>query len=324
MTSPNDTYTSPLATRNASPEMLRIWSPRHKFNTWRRIWLAVAEAMHEVTKDDGAQRAPSASSGAPSGASDASGPLVTREQVDQLRAVVERGITDEEIARAAELERDLRHDVMAHVHCLGEQAPKARPIIHLGMTSQDVVCNADLRIINDAWFLIEAKCHRVIASMGDAAARTKQIATLGFTHYQTAQPTTVGRRIAGWAYELHYGATHDRYGTKLRGFKGATGTQASFLRLFDGGDDRVIEFESEAIARLLDESVSKIVDEWYRYHKRELQRRAVDCQELGRHDNAERLRKEVESLPDAPPEEFVREARTKYVSRHTFDLTGQT
>src|ERR1051325_9943927 len=114
MTSPYDTYTSPLATRNASPEMLRLWSARHKFNTWRRIWLAVAEAQHELT------------SGGP-GASPGGKPLVTREQVEELRAVVNRpgGITDDEIKLAEKYERELRHDVMAHVHALGDSCPKA-------------------------------------------------------------------------------------------------------------------------------------------------------------------------------------------------------
>lgn len=209
----NDTYTSPLASRNASPEMLRIWSPRHKFNTWRRIWLAVAEAQHEVTKTWDT-------------------PLVSQEQLDELRAVVERGITDEEIARASELERDLRHDVMAHVQCLGEQCPKAKGIIHLGCTSQDVVCNADLMAIVEAVSLIQNKVVRCIDALGTEADRYKGIATLGFTHYQPAQPVTVGRRAAQWAYELvvcEDRLYHDPF--LRRGMRGATGTQASFHNL---------------------------------------------------------------------------------------------
>src|ERR1043166_7963019 len=126
MTSPYDTYSSPLASRNASPEMLRIWSPRHKFNTWRRIWLAVAQAQHEL------------------------GLPVSREQVEELAAVVSRGISDEEIRAAETYERELRHDVMAHVHALGDSCPKAKGIIHLGMTSQDVNDNAELLLINEA------------------------------------------------------------------------------------------------------------------------------------------------------------------------------
>ena len=205
-----DTYTSPLAARNASPEMLKIWSPRHKFNTWRRIWLAIAEAQYEVTKDWGREeRAPRVSGGstgdggppAHAGGASNAGPLVTKEQVEELRAVVERGITDDELARASEIERDLRHDVMAHVHCLGESCPTAKPIIHLGCTSQDVVCNADLLAIYEAIMLIERKRERAVATLGSEAGKYKQVPTLGFTHYQTAQPVTVGRRLAGYANE---------------------------------------------------------------------------------------------------------------------------
>ncbi len=270
MTSPYDTYTSPLASRNASKEMLRIWSARHKFQTWRRVWLAVAEAMHEVTKDRGSadsQRARSASEGkeaktlagasgsSGAGESESSGPLVTAEQVAELRAVVERGITDEEIERASELERELRHDVMAHVHCLGEQCPKAKPIIHLGCTSQDVVCNADLLNQREALRLIDRKCDRVIVALGDTASEFQGVPTLGFTHYQPAQPLTVGRRCASWACDVRGAArrcANAAFEDGLRGFRGATGTQASFLRLFDGDHRRVDEFEARALLALLD------------------------------------------------------------------------
>ncbi|MEM7629681.1 MAG: adenylosuccinate lyase [Planctomycetota bacterium] len=229
--SPHDTYTSPLASRNASPAMLKIWSPRHKFNTWRRIWLAIAQAQHEVTKNWPETKGRL--------------PLVTGEQVEELRGVVERvnpdgsvGITDAELERAAELERDLRHDVMAHVHCLGEQCPKAKPIIHLGCTSQDVVCNADLNVIFEGLTLIEQKTTRAVLSLGDTASRYVDTPTLGFTHYQTAQPVTVGRRCALWAHDLHLAREQldaTKSGLELRGLRGATGTQASFAALL--GDD---------------------------------------------------------------------------------------
>lgn len=217
MTSRNDTYTSPLAERNASPEMLRLWSPRHKFNTWRRIWLAVAEAQHEL------------------------GLPVTKEQVDELRAVVERknpdgsvGITDAEIELAKKYERELRHDVMSHVHALGDACPKAKGIIHLGMTSQDVVCNADLNTIFEASTLIVHRVARTVIAMAEQACRYTSIPTLGFTHYQPAQPLTVGRRYAHWSYDLslaldHFEATTLRSDClQLRGLRGATGTQAAF------------------------------------------------------------------------------------------------
>jgi len=256
--SANDTYTSPLAARNASAEMLRLWSPRHKFNTWRRIWLAVAEAQYEVTKDwgsDESQRAPTVREGSskreplPHGHG-SSGPLVTLEQVEELRAVVERGITDAEIARAGELERELRHDVMAHVHCLGEACPKAKGIIHLGCTSQDVVCNADLNIIQKSIPLICSKLQNVVYVLGACAQGHKDIPTLGFTHYQTAQPTTVGRRCANWAYDLIQSQNWWNgqpntltWPVKYRGLRGATGTQASFLELFDGNANCVDALE---------------------------------------------------------------------------------
>ncbi|MDQ7013153.1 MAG: adenylosuccinate lyase [Planctomycetota bacterium] len=213
MTSSYDTYTSPLAARNASPEMLRLWSPRHKFNTWRKIWLAVAEAQHEL------------------------GLPVSKEQVEELRAVVNRpgGITDEEMHAAEKYERDLRHDVMAHVHALGDSCPKARPIIHLGMTSQDVVCNADASVVHDASRLVCTKLARIVASLSTFAEEWTGTPTLGFTHYQPAQPLTVGRRGAQWGYDLSLCAWRLQktlYNqVQARGLQGATGTQASFLAL---------------------------------------------------------------------------------------------
>ncbi|OAB63316.1 hypothetical protein AY599_21190 [Leptolyngbya valderiana BDU 20041] len=247
-TSANDTYTSPLASRNASPEMLRIWSPRHKFNTWRRIWLAVAEAQHEVTKSWDT-------------------PLVSQEQLGELRTVVQRGITDEEIARASELERDLRHDVMAHVHCLGEQCPKAKAIIHLGCTSQDVVCNADVIALRMSLGLIERKLIRAILAIADQGDTHKEVSTLGFTHYQPAQPTTVGRRICGWAHDLSLticGIKHAWNSLELRGLRGATGTQASFTDLFDGWQNVVDQFEEVFVSHLFDAYIDEAFnDTWY-------------------------------------------------------------
>lgn len=221
-----DTYTSPLASRNASKEMLRLWSARHKFNTWRRIWLAVAEAQHEM------------------------GLPVSKEQVEELRAVVNRpgGITDEEMKAAEKYERELRHDVMAHVHALGDSCPKAKGIIHLGMTSQDVVCNADLLVLREAINLIATKLIRAILALGNGAAKSARIPTLAFTHYQPAQPTTIGRRAAQWAYELdlclpRLNASNNGGAGFLRGLKGATGTQAAFLALSDGGHLKVEKLE---------------------------------------------------------------------------------
>ena len=242
MTSPNDTYTSPLAERNASPEMLRLWSPRHKFNTWRRIWLAVAEAQHEI----------SAGWGGTSGTA-SSAPLVTREQVEELRAVVERknpdgsvGITDAEIELAKKYERELRHDVMSHVHALGDACPKAKGIIHLGMTSQDVNDNTDLLVCEQAHALLNRKHNRLVIVLGELARKWRASPTLAFTHFQAAQPTTVGRRIAQWASDLHLARESGRWnhGTQYRGLRGATGTQASYLSLCGGSDADVDRLEA--------------------------------------------------------------------------------
>ncbi len=258
-TSRYDTYSSPLAERNASAAMLRLWSPRHKFNTWRRIWLAAAEALHEVTTGPGGTGETTArgarSTGEkpvpPRSSGSAAHGLVTREQAEELRAVVERknpdgsvGITDDEIRLAEKYERDLRHDVMAHVHALGDACPKARGIIHLGMTSQDVVCNADLHILEHASDLIMAKVVRAIDSLSVFARKHSREPALGFTHYQPAQPTTVGRRAAAWAYELNLCEGVLAIGFRpLKGLRGATGTQASYLELFESRSERVDDLE---------------------------------------------------------------------------------
>ena len=286
-TSQYDTYVSPLASRNASREMLRVWSQRHKFNTWRRIWLAVAEAQHELgqratdgTAPDGAAPDGAAPDGAaPDGAPRASGgvagagelldpsageggskgvrgskELVTKEQVEELRAVVERGITDDEIRLAEKYEGELRHDVMAHVHALGDACPKARGIIHLGLTSQDVVCNADLSIIREAAYLLATKVARVCSALASQAERHKSTPTLGFTHYQPAQPLTVGRRLAGWASDLQIGqqrlSWHSTW-MEFRGLRGATGTQASFMALLNNDGELIDDLEWNAIYDLL-------------------------------------------------------------------------
>jgi len=228
--------------------MCRIWSPRHKFQTWRKIWLAVAEAQHEVTKDWDK-------------------PLVTKEQIEELRANLE--VTDEDMALAAKYEAELRHDVMAHVHAWGDKCPKARPIIHLGMTSQDVVCNADLAVLIQAMRIIEDKFSIASLSLGLFAKQTKKIPCLGFTHYQTAQPMTVGRRAAGWAHDLYIGrwppplVEQGPLGFVFRGLRGATGTQASFLQLFSEHEDPhklVEEMEGHFVWRM--HNIVEPEDEW--------------------------------------------------------------
>ncbi|MEM8836332.1 MAG: lyase family protein [Planctomycetota bacterium] len=234
--SPNDRYVSPLSQRYASAEMQAIWSPRRKFETWRKIWLAVAEAQHEITKDDDT-------------------PLVTREQVEELRANLD--VTDADIELAAKYERELRHDVMAHVHAWGDRCPKAKGIIHLGMTSQDINDNAELLLMHDAWSVIDKGIDLLRLALAVQAERHMSLPALGLTHYQPAQPTTMGRRFATHLSDLYYfcNAGLSEYGfedgePRLRGFRGATGTQASYASLFGGNEERVLEFEARALWNL--------------------------------------------------------------------------
>ncbi len=203
-------YVSPLASRNASPQMQAVWSPRFRFSTWRRLWLALAEAERELGLD------------------------ISEAQVEELRAHIE----DIDYDKAAEYEKKLRHDVMAHVHTLGDVAPTARPIIHLGATSQFVNCNTELIQMRDALQIVARKLAVAIDRLGKFADQHKHVPTLGFTHFQPAQPTTVGKRAAGWAQDLALALEEVEYriaSLRFRGVKGTTGTQASFLALF-GGD----------------------------------------------------------------------------------------
>jgi len=220
-----NTYVSPLASRNASAEMQIIWSPQRKHSTWRRLWLALAEAEHEL------------------------GLPITTEQLDELRAHLD----DIDFDAAARHESRLRHDVMAHIHALGEVAPKARPIIHLGATSQFVNCNTELILMRDSLRLIAAKIAGVIDALGTFAHRYRSLPTLGFTHYQPAQPTTVGKRATLWAYDLALALDEievrlDRL--RLRGARGATGTQASFLALFEGDAGKVSQLDRLVIEKM--------------------------------------------------------------------------
>src|ERR1043165_436944 len=222
-----DTFISPLSQRNASKEMLTIWSPRHRFTLWRKVWLAAAEAQMDA------------------------GLPITKDQVEAIRKHVD--ITDDDIRRAFEHEKRLKHDVMAHVHALADVAPIAKPILHLGMTSQDVVCNADLLQLKEAFTLIELKIARVIDAWGTFAEKWKGLPALGHTHFQPAQPTTVGRRAAQWGYDLYICLMRLEsclLNLRLRGLKGATGTQASFLHLTEGNPTRVDEMEAAFVRRL--------------------------------------------------------------------------
>ena len=213
-----ETYDNPLISRYASAEMSRLFSPQHRHSTWRRLWVALAEAEAEL------------------------GLPITDVQLEQLRAHVD----DIDFSAAAKYERELRHDVMAHVHAYGDQCPEAKPIIHLGATSCFVTDNAELLLVRDALQLVCARLAGVIDALGKFAVEYRDLPTLGFTHLQPAQPTTVGRRACLWAYDLALDLEeleHRLANLKARSTKGTTGTQASFLKLFDGDHAKVRQLE---------------------------------------------------------------------------------
>lgn len=216
-------YDNPLLTRYASAQMSRIWGPRRKFSTWRRLWVALAEAEAEL------------------------GLPITAEQIEQMRQHVE----DIDFAAAERYERRLRHDVMAHVHAFGDVCPAARPIIHLGATSCYVTDNTDLLLIRESLELVRSRLAAVIDSLGRLAAQYRDLPCLAFTHFQPAQPTTVGKRACLWAYDFVLDLEeieHRLHRLLALGSKGATGTQASFLELFKGDHDKVRRLE-ELICR---------------------------------------------------------------------------
>ena len=212
-------YESPLSSRYASDEMLYIFSPDKKFSTWRRLWVALARA--EMTL----------------------GLPVTKEQVAELEA----HITDIDYEKAAQYEKELRHDVMAHVHTYGDLCPKAMPIIHLGATSCYVGDNTDIILMKEALAIVRDKIVRVLANLANFAGTYRALPTLGFTHFQAAQLTTVGKRATLWMNELLMDLQEIEYRIdhlQLLGSKGTTGTQASFLELFEGDHKKVKKLET--------------------------------------------------------------------------------
>jgi adenylosuccinate lyase len=214
MESNHDIYVSPLASRNASREMLKLFSPAKKFGLWRRLWLELARCEKELG--------------------------VTR-ITDAAIADMAAHLDDIDFDKAAAWEKRLRHDVMAHVHTFEEAAPAARGVIHLGATSQYVVDNADLILMRDGMRLLARRIAACVDSLADFAERWKDLPTLGYTHYQPAQPTTVGKRATLWIQDLllDLAELNHRLATlKFRGVKGTVGTQASFLTLFDGDGDK--------------------------------------------------------------------------------------
>ncbi len=209
----NDRYQSPLSERYASPEMQYIFSPDKKFKTWRRLWIALAETEKEL------------------------GLPITQEQIDELKAHAD----DINYDVAKERERLVRHDVMSHVYAYGQQCPNAKGIIHLGATSCYVGDNTDIIIMTEALRLVRAKLLNVMAELAAFADRYKNQPTLAFTHFQPAQPTTVGKRATLWLHDLCLDLEdldHVLGSMKMLGSKGTTGTQASFLELFDGDHEK--------------------------------------------------------------------------------------
>lgn len=211
-------YENPLTARYASPAMSHLWSAQRKFSTWRRLWLALAEGEKEL------------------------GLSITDEQLAELRAHVD----DIDLEAAAKYERQLRHDVMAHVYAYADRCPLAKPIIHLGATSCFVTDNADLILLREGLEIIRNRLVAVIDRLADFAHRHRNLACLGLTHLQPAQPTTVGKRACLWTQDVVMDLAeieHRLHLLSARSIQGTTGTQASFLQLFDGDHEKVRQLQ---------------------------------------------------------------------------------
>lgn len=209
-----DRYVHPLCDRYASREMQAIFSPRRRFGTWRRLWIALAESEAELGID------------------------ISEQALEEMRAAVDML----DLEKAAEYEKRFRHDVMAHVHLFGDDAPAAAGIIHLGATSAFIGDNTDLILHRDALELVRTRVVRCVEAFADFAERHAKLPTLGYTHFQPAQPTTVGKRATLWIQDLLLDLEeldHRIDVLRFRGVRGTTGTQASFLELFDGDGDKV-------------------------------------------------------------------------------------
>jgi len=209
-----DRYVHPLTDRYASSEMQRVFSPRRRFGIWRRLWVALAESEAEL------------------------GVEISADALEEMRSAVD----ELDLDKAAEYERRFRHDVMAHVHLFGDDAPGAAGVIHLGATSAFIGDNTDLILHREALELIRARVLRCVEALAGFAKEHADLATLGYTHFQPAQPTTVGKRATLWIQDLLVDLEeldHRLSTLRFRGVRGTTGTQASFLELFDGDHDKV-------------------------------------------------------------------------------------
>ena len=231
-------YESPLSSRYASDEMQYIFSPDKKFTTWRRLWIALARAEMEL------------------------GLPVTQEQIDEMEA----HIHEIDYGLAAEKERQLRHDVMAHIHAFGAICPKAMPIIHLGATSCYVGDNTDVILMRDGLELVRDKLIQVLAHLAKFADAYKSLPTLGFTHFQPAQLVTVGKRATLWMNELLMDLEEVEYrisSLRLLGCKGTTGTQASFLELFEGDHEKCKELDRRIAREMGFDAVTPVSGQTY-------------------------------------------------------------
>lgn len=227
----NEIYQSPLSARYASREMQYIFSPDMKFKTWRKLWIALAETELEL------------------GLSENGKPVITQEQIDELKAHAD----DINYEVAKEREKLVRHDVMSHVYAYGQQCPKAAGIIHLGATSCYVGDNTDVIVMTEAMKLVRKKLINVINELAKFARTYKDLPTLAFTHFQPAQPTTVGKRATLWMQELLLDLSDLEYmigQQKLLGSKGTTGTQASFLELFNGDHEKVRQIDKKIAEKM--------------------------------------------------------------------------
>lgn len=246
MSDPHLLYDNPLITRYATREMAERWGPRRKHRIWRQLWLALAEAEHELSllADDGKT------------------PRIRPEQLNELRAHLD----DIHFDRAAHHEKKLRHDVMAHIHALGEVAPLSRDIVHLGATSCYVTDNTDLILMRESLEDLCGKLAAVIVALASFAKRWRAEPTLGFTHFQPAQLTTVGKRACLWCYDLMmdlHELDYRRENMKFRGAKGTTGTQASFLALFRGDHEKVKQLDRLVAEKMEFDEVFPVTGQTY-------------------------------------------------------------
>ena len=234
----NLSYASPLAGRYAGRAMRELFGPQRKFSTWRRLWLALAESQKEL------------------------GLAISDAQIAEMADHLD----DIDIERAARYEKQFRHDVMAHIHAFGDAAPLAKGIIHLGATSQFVNCNTELIQLREALGLVAGQLANVIDALGAFAEEHRELPCLGFTHYQPAQMTTVGKRATLWCADFIRDLADVEYrtrGLEFRGAKGTTGTQASYLALFDGYHEKVDELERRVAAKMGFEKIACVTGQTY-------------------------------------------------------------